>query len=598
MWYLFEEQVHRLPASAECIWTREVSYTWHEAHTLALQYAQFLLALGVTPGQFVAFNLTNGPDFMLAQMACWAIGAFPAWINHNLAGEVLLHCIKLSKAKVLLVDEDYAIQDRVDEIKDWLSREASVESVTLDQSRKAEIMSYEPDRPGDVYRDWLKESDPHMLLYTSGSTGPPKAVVLDLGRAFKSSAGAVFFGLVGMRVHPTGDRFYNCMPFYHGTGGINAFGCMATGVTLCIGKRFRVSTFWDDIRDSRSTVSVYVGETLRYLLAQPATPRDRDHNVRMVFGNGLRPDVWKPFRDRFGIDTITEFFNSTEGVIAMFNTCRGDFGAHAVGHHGLINRTLLRNTWVTVPSSPESTGDILRSPTTNPPNLCPGRTSYSEGGEVLVAASSADPAGSGFNGYFENPEATETKFARDVFKPGDLWYRSGDALRRDDDGRWFFVDRLGDTFRWKSENVSTAEVGAAVGDFESILEANVYGVLVPGHDGRAGCAAVFIRSDGGIEEAVKKFNWQGLMNHLRKRLPQYAVPLFVRVVGAGDGSEITPSMHNNKQIKGPLRSEGIDLDTITAHGHKMLWAAPEVKQTYVQYHRRDCERLKGGGARL
>lgn len=274
------------------------------------------------------------------------------------------------------------------------------------------------------------------------------------------------------------------MPFYHGTGGCTAVTQLLSGVTLCVGKKFSTSNFWKEARDSRATWITYVGETARYLLAAPPSPLDRAHNVRAMYGNGLRPDVWTKFRDRFGIEEITEFFNSTEGVFGLANVCRGDYLATCVGRHGLIFRRLLNNKYVPVRSDPV-TGDIARNPATG----FAYREPYELGGEILVAL----PNEAAFQGYHNNPEGTQKKFARDVFKKGDLWYRSGDSLRRTDDGRWFFLDRLGDTFRWKGENVSTAEVSQVIGDFPGVVEANVYGVQLPNYDGRgqSNCRLLF-----------------------------------------------------------------------------------------------------------
>lgn len=292
------------------------------------------------------------------------------------------------------------------------------------------------------------------------------------------------------------DRLYNSMPMYHGTGGVQAINMMMNGMTLCIGKRFSTSKFWSEVRDSRATWITYVGETARYLLAAPPTPLDKEHNVRCMYGNGLRPDVWIKFRERFGVPEVIEFFSSSEGVFGTAIYCRGDYFAGCVGHHGAINRYLTRN--LMVPVLVDEVGNIARDPKTG----FAYRQPYTKGGEMIVAV----PDVGVFSGYYKNPEATRKKFARDVFKKGDLWYRSGDALRRTDDGRWYFLDRLGDTFRWKGENVSTAEVAEVLGKFPGVVEANVYGVALPTHDGRAGCAAVY------IEPSLKdSFDFAGLL---------------------------------------------------------------------------------------
>ncbi len=279
------------------------------------------------------------------------------------------------------------------------------------------------------------------------------------------------------------DRFYNCMPFYHGTGGMLALSMMLQGTTLCIGKRFSTSKFWEEVHDSRATWITYVGETARYLLAAPPSPLDKDHSVRSMYGNGMRPDVWFKFQERFGVTEVVEFFSSSEAVFNLVNHCKNDYFATAVGHHGALSRYRFRNIYVPVLIDSAS-GEIVRDPQTG----FAFRQPYEKGGEIIVQV----PSTKAFSGYYNNPEATAKKFVQDVFKKGDLYFRTGDALRRDADGRWFFLDRLGDTFRWKGENVSTAEVADVLGKYPGVVEANVYGVLLPCHDGRAGCAAVFL----------------------------------------------------------------------------------------------------------
>lgn len=207
---------------------------------------------------------------------------------------------------------------------------------------------------------------------------------------------------------------------------------LIAGNTVCVAPKFSVSNFWRDIRDSRATWFVYVGETLRYLLAAPPSPLDRQHRVHSIFGNGLRPDVWKRFRDRFGIVMVFEFFNSTEGMLALANPSLNDYTAHAVGHHGFLQRWKYHRYYVPVAVDAE-TGEITRDPKTG--FAC--RMPYEVGGEILVKL----PSEKGFPGYWGDPEATKKKLVRDVFQKGDCYYRTGDALRRDSEGRWFFLDR-------------------------------------------------------------------------------------------------------------------------------------------------------------
>ena len=373
------------------------------------------------------------------------------------------------------------------------------------------------------------------------------------------------------------------MPMYHGTGAILTMKHLIAGVSVAIGRKFSVRNFWKDIRDSEATFFIYVGEAARYLLNAPPDPCERDHKLRCCYGNGLRPDVWEKFRTRFNIPEIAEFFNSSEGMFSLMNYDRGEFQSACVGHHGLILRTVLHNRYVPVKIDHE-TGDIWRDPQTGFAKRMP----YSEGGEMIVKLISEKD----FRGYWRAEAATKKKFVTDVFKTGDLYYRTGDALRREPDGRWIFVDRLGDTFRWKSENVSTAEVATVLGNYPGVAEANVYGVLVPRHDGRAGCVALHLSPD----QDPDKFDYNALLRHAREQLPKYAVPVFIRQV------KTSTHIHNLKQNKTALRNEGVEPSEIgiavpDGKDDKFLWVPPRGDK-YVPFRREDWDALAGGQARL
>lgn len=256
---------------------------------------------------------------------------------------------------------------------------------------------------------------------------------------------------------------------------------------------------------------------------------------------------------------------------------------------------MLNDRYIPVAVSSED-NSIIRDPSTG----FATRSPYTVGGEILVRVPSTSTAESGFAGYHGNRSATDKKFVRDVLEKGDLFYRSGDALRRDADGRWFFLDRLGDTFRWKSENVSTAEVADVMGRFDGIVEANVYGVLVPGHDGRAGCAAIFLDKNVVDRKGGEVAFFKELLGYLRLKLTRQAVPVFLRVVGTDQAG---PQMHNNKQNKVPLREEGVDLGKVAKGANRadrMFYTAAGM-DAYVPYRSEDWGRLmKGseGGVRL
>ncbi|OTB00455.1 hypothetical protein M426DRAFT_324246 [Hypoxylon sp. CI-4A] len=572
-YYFFEKHAQTQP-NKDCIWSRQGCFTYAETYFRANQYAQWFRDAGVQPGDLVALFMANSPDFVFAWMGLLAIGAAPALINHNLTRQALLHCLGIAEAKLVLADGAPQLLERLDAVKDELDAQG-VRIVQLADIRP-EVNATKGERPPDDIRDnHVRPDSAFGLFYTSGTTGLPKACVLPIaaGFGYGASRDCGFAYVSGEN-----QRYYDCMPLYHGTGGISGMTQLLTGQTLCLAPKFSVSGFWDDIRESRATWFVYVGETLRYLLAAPPSPRDKDHNVHSIYGNGLRPDVWKAFRDRFGIETIHEFFNSTEGIMPLDNPARGDFRAHAVGHHGLLQRWRFNNVFVPVEIDVD-TGDIARDPKTGFARRVP----HSVGGEILVTQPpSITPA---FPGYYRNEEATSKKYVRDVFRKGDLYYRTGDALRRDDDGRWFFLDRLGDTFRWKGENVSTAEVSEVLGRYPGVSEATVYGVSLPNHDGKAGMAAIY------IDESIKNFDYNGLLRHARAHLPKYAVPIFIRRIAARSAT------HNNKQDKVPLKRAGVDPSETAPD--PVFWVSDFAKGAqYVPFTQADWDGLKGGRAKL
>ncbi|CAG8894283.1 unnamed protein product [Penicillium salamii] len=546
-WFVLLETVKRYP-DMTCLWTRERSYTYREVQDQACQYAHFFLSQGVKKGDLVALYLQNRQEYIVAWVALWSIGCAPAAINNNLTGDALLHCLKISGAKLLILDDDSGCRARVEESRDAIVGNLGMNPMVLDNSLKAQIGTFPNNLPPKEMSKHIKGEFPAILLYTSGTTGLPKGCAFTMSRLYTTLY--IRRSLMSDAPGPDGDR--------------------------CVSK------FWDDIRDSESTLFVYVGETARYLLAPPPSPQDRNHKVRCMYGNGLRPDIWEKFRERFGVQEVGEFFNSTEGIFGLFNYNRGPFTSGSVGHHGLIMRGVLHNVFIPVAIDPE-TGDILRDPKTG----FATRASYEEGGEIIVNV----PGKEAFQGYWRNDEATNKKFLKDVFKRGDLYYRSGDALRRQSDGRWYFLDRLGDTFRWKSENVATAEVSEIVGQFPGITEANVYGVRLPNHEGRAGCAAIQISPD-----ARQAFDYSALAKFVRSKLPRYAVPLFLRVV------ENPTHIHNHKQNKVPLREEGVDISLVGTKAPEgkddhFLWIAPG-DDTYSPYGQKEWDRLSSGGARL
>jgi acyl-CoA synthetase (AMP-forming)/AMP-acid ligase II len=381
------------------------------------------------------------------------------------------------------------------------------------------------------------------------------------------------------------------MPLYHSSAALLGFGnVMEAGGTVALGRKFSTKLFWDEVRASGATIVQYVGETCRYLLAAPSQVDpvtgenlDKKHNVRVAFGNGLRPDVWNKFKERFGIETIAEFYAATEGTLGTWNYSSNDFGRGAIGRNGSIYNTIMGLSVAVVELDVE-TEEPWRDPKTG---LCK-KVAAGEPGELLfkIDASNIERR---FQGYYNNKKATMAKVMRDVLSKGDAWFRTGDMVRWDGEGRVFFNDRIGDTFRWKSENVSTQEVSEAVGRHASVAEANVYGVQLPHHDGRAGCAAVvFDEGSGGIASPDDRL-LKSLAAHVRRELPRYALPLFLRVMPRV-GMQMTGT---NKQQKTSLQKEGVSLPEGAESA--MYWLRDD---TYVPFTKKDWDEMSGGRVKL
>ena len=363
---------------------------------------------------------------------------------------------------------------------------------------------------------------------------------------------------------------------------------VAVGGTLAIGRKFSSRTYWDDVRSSGATVLQYVGETMRYLLAAPpqydsaGECLDKKHSVKKAFGNGLRPDVWNKFKDRFGVDTIHEFYSATEAPGATFNYNRNDFSVGAVSRRGWLLSALFDSNFAIVEMDWDS--DVpLRDPATG---MC-RKVKAGEAGQLLMKL--PEDVQSAFRGYHNNEKATNGKIMRDALSKGDAWFLTGDIMKTDAEGKGllFFVDRSGDTYRWKSENVATFEVGHAVGEHPHVREANVYGVLLPNHDGRAGCVAICFDCEDPTRPPAPLL--RSLADHLRARLPSYAVPIFLRVV-PDVGADTTGT---NKQQKVALREAGVSPEASKGNALYMLWG-----DTYVPFGRAEWQDLEGGRLKL
>jgi fatty-acyl-CoA synthase len=486
------------------------------------QYARWAIAQGLQKGDVVCLLMSNRPDYVAIWLGITRMGGIVALLNSNLAGAALAHCIKIVEPKHIIVAPEFAaavedLRGQLPGVRIWGDAEREREFARLSGA----ALSEEETRAVGI-------EDRALYIYTSGTTGLPKAATVSHHRIMNWS---LWFG--GMMDVRTSDRMYNCLPLYHSVGGVVAVGAvLAGGGAVVIREKFSASRFWDDIVRWDCTLFQYIGELCRYLVNSPFNPNEQKHNVRLACGNGLRPDVWENFQSRFRIPQILEFYAATEGNFSLYNA------EGVVGAIGRIPPFLAHRLPVAVVKHDFERGEPVR----NAEGFCV-QCAADEAGEAIgrIPTERAQISGR-FEGY-TSAKDSEKKILRNVFKPGDAWFRTGDLMRKDKRGFFYFVDRIGDTFRWKGENVATSEVAEAMTQYPGLIEANVYGVAVPGTDGRAGMAAVVVD---------EKFDIKGLRQHLASRLPAYAQPLFVRIRREMD---VTGTF---KHKKGDLVAAGFD----------------------------------------
>jgi acyl-CoA synthetase (AMP-forming)/AMP-acid ligase II len=533
--------------------------------------------------------MNNSTAFVLIWLACMSINVVPAFINNSLTGAGLVHCVSTSRAQMVIYEQ--ILEPALLEVEDQLEQKTQIKSFLAfedgirAETEKSELFQ-EPKLkkcvqlgPADLakqsqapidpaYRKGMTGSSSCALIFTSGTTGLPKAAVCSHGRM--SFATSMWTKVCSFSEK---DRIYTPMPIYHSSAAFLCVGVgMRSGATIIIGRKFSASKYWEEVRQNDATVVQYIGEIARYLLAVPPSPKDKQHRVRLAYGNGMRPDVWEKFRERFAVPHIFEFYASSEGNGALINYNTGPFGSGSVGRFASLARKARPDSKLIQVDA--ITEDVVR----DDKGFCV-LCSFNEPGEFIMRIKT-DKAHQQFLGYADNPAATQKKILTNVFEKGDAWFRSGDLMRMDADGFYWFGDRLGDTFRWRSENVSTAEVASALG--EVIGEANVYGVLVPNHDGRAGCAAI-------PREVAAKMDLAHLARHARKALPKYSVPLFLRVVPTMDATGTV------KQLKVALRNEGIEHAKC---GSDPLYWLPPGSEAYIPFEEKDLVALQGGQVKL
>jgi fatty-acyl-CoA synthase len=524
------------------------------------RYARWALAQGVAKGDTVCLLMPNRPEFLAIWIGITRIGGVVALLNTNLTGTALAHCINVVTPKHIVADAALlaALQSAQPHLtsncKIWLHGEATADCPRID--RAVEVLDGAP--LIDSERRALTIEDRALFIYTSGTTGLPKAANINHYRLML--AAHAFAAVMNTRAS---DRMYNCLPLYHTAGGVLATApLLLKGGSVVIRERFSASEFWDEVVRWDCTLLQYIGEFCRYLANSPPHPKERAHKLRLACGNGLRPDVWGEFKQRFQIPRIIEFYAATEGNVTIFNFD---------GKEGAVGRV----PWFVAHRFPIKVVrfDIeQQEPVRSADGYCV-ECPHDEPGEVIgkIIRDASKPAAR-FEGYATQAE-TDKKILRDVFEKGDIWFRTGDLMRKDARGYFYFVDRIGDTFRWKGENVSTTEVAEALGAFDGIQDANVYGVSVPGRDGRAGMAALVVANN---------LNLAALRDHLAARLPDYARPVFLRI---RQDMEMTATF---KQKKVDLVQQGFDPNTIREPIYFNDAAAKAFVPVDAALHKRIC----------
>ncbi|CAD5113864.1 DgyrCDS3028 [Dimorphilus gyrociliatus] len=506
---IFRENVRKHPNKVAYIEVDGKEWTYQEVEDYSNQVANYLYKEGYRQGDTIALFMLNRPEYVCIWLGMAKIGVLPALINNNLRLKSLSHCINIVNSKGVIFDGE--IGDAIRDIKPDLEKSVKlygwgekydssvVESVHLD--KEISTVSKLP-APKEFVTDFNGKL---IYIYTSGTTGLPKAAVVIHSRFFYMA-----FGLNRLLSMRKDAVTYDTLPLYHTAGGILGIGqVLVNGATTVIRKKFSASRFWDDCVKYNCTQAQYIGEICRYLLAQPFRSSEKRHRVSLAFGNGIRPQIWREFSERFNVERIGEFYGATEGNANIANT---DNTVGAIGFMSVVAPFAYPVTLIKVDPY---TGEPIRDRN----GICI-RCKPGERGEMVGKIIKSDPLRN-FDGY-ANKSATEKKIARDVFTKGDLAFLTGDVLEMDELGYVFFKDRTGDTFRWKGENVSTAEVEATVSNIVKLNDAVAYGVELPGQEGRAGMVAIV--DENNQLDLVK------LYKDLQISLPAYARPLFIRIL--------------------------------------------------------------------
>ncbi|KAK2920001.1 long-chain fatty acid transport protein 2-like isoform X1 [Channa argus] len=526
----FLEKVAKHP-DKEFILFEDRSYTYYQADKESNRVARALSTHAhLKEGDTVALFVGNEPQFVWIWLALFKLGCTASLLNYNIRSKSLLHCFSCCEAKVLVAGSELkgAVEEVLPTLKQLgvqvflLSDDCDVEGI---ESLSDKIQEASDQPLSRQLRANINIKSAALYIYTSGTTGLPKAALINHERLWMAT---FLQSMVGIR---SDDIIYLYLPLYHSSGFLMGLcGAIEKGITVILRRKFSASHFWNDCRKYNVTVIQYIGEIMRYLCNTPKRDNDRDHKVRLALGNGLRADTWAEFLQRFGDICICECYGATEGNVGFANYI-GKVGA--IGKENFLQKmgcsyALIRYDTEKEEPVKDSKGFCIRVP-------------RGETGLLVAKIGRRTP----FSGYAKNEHQTEKKKLRDVFEKGDLYFNSGDLLKIDNEGFFYFQDRIGDTFRWKGENVATTEVADHLLMVDCVAEANVYGVKVPGHEGRIGMAALKLKEN-------MEFDGNATYQHVKNNLPSYARPRFIRIQ---DTLAVTGTF---KQMKMKLAEEGFN----------------------------------------
>jgi fatty-acyl-CoA synthase len=522
--YQFEQHAAGARAQQPFLLFGDLRFSYAEANRIVNRYASAYSALGLMKGDTVALIMENRPEYLWHYLAAGKLGVVISLINVNNVGKPLVHSLQVCKPKLIVAGSEVvanyeAIRGQLDaSVPAYVELDAGASGAQRLPDWALQVRGASELNPPQTAQQQL--SDFVAYIYTSGTTGLPKAAFVRNQRMF--TYGHAIGGL-GLQLRD-GDVMYNCLPLYHSNSiAVCTSAVISWGVAMALTRKFSARHFWDDVRKYNATGFIYIGELCRYLMNQPERANDRDNRIRAITGNGLRPDIWKRFQERFGIEQISEFYGSTEGNIGTLNF---DNTVGSVGRL-LVGGALVKYDDSTDEFVRNSQGFLVKCKPGEPGVLI---------GKITVRTR--------FDGYHD-AKATDQKVLHNVFKRGDAWFNTGDMLRMDRTRRLFFVDRMGDSFRWKGENISTNEVQEQLSSWPAAAETNVYGVNVNGTEGRAGMASVVLKEGSAFDPSAFK-------QHVDSSLPPYARPLFVRV---RTELEKTSTFKLKKDV---LRDEGFD----------------------------------------